>query len=402
MTGNWNGAVSAIGQGVSNKEDADAQFKHQQQLAAEQNQYNVDMFNRQSDFNAQQQEKANQYNTSEREASQQWSEKMMDKQNEWNSPANQLRLLQEAGINPLSFDGSVADSASPNAADNPSTSGASSYAPSAGQGQAVMASPTDALVSAKAQNLKANTEKTVSETEGQNISNKYAEQLNQGLLKLQDAELQCNGAKLKVSEAEAENLAASTRVMKSSLDAMTQQIAESKARVDEIRASTDYQKIRTVREDIQKAFDVERVRAEILKDKAIAEYYHQNARTVDAQIRYLCNAASAQFWSAANQHFSYNVADNNRDKIITAVGKEADLTTFQAGQDMKYSDIERMNDVFSKSCSAIGSFLSGVGSVGTAFSIGKGLKGFGSTSMKNPNMFNQSISTGAPASWQGF
>lgn len=41
-----------------------------------------------------------QYNTAERLAVQQWEEEMWNKQNEYNSPANQLRLAKEAGINP--------------------------------------------------------------------------------------------------------------------------------------------------------------------------------------------------------------------------------------------------------------------------------------------------------------
>lgn len=398
VTGNYGGAVAAFGQGLSNSEDQRNQFKNQQALAEQQNQYNVDMFNRQSDFNAEQQEKANQYNTSEREASQQWSEKMMDKQNEYNSPANQLRLLQEAGINPLSFDGSVADSASPVGADNPGVGAASASALGAGQGSASMASPTDALISAKSANLRASTEKIQSETEGQNLDNSFKNQINQGTLDLQSAQVRFYGSQSDVSEEEAKKIHQETLNLEQNINNLKVSCDEARARINELNASRDYQAIRTAREKIASAFDKQRIIAEVNKDKALSAYYHANSKVCDAMLEDIEAQASMHTALSGYYRVQREVTEATAPAIVKVSNLNADKAEVQVNLDKEYGEMDRRIQWASQ---AMGILTSGINSVVGVGLATKMFSNFTSPSIKNPQMFTP-LGQGAPSSWQGF
>lgn len=103
---------------------------------------------------------------------------IMDKQNAWNSYSNQRKLLQSAGYNP----NALFNSASTLSASSGASGGAQASSPSVGFPSAYRIDPgvlsDAALKFAQAENVKANTVKTNSETRGQTLMNDYQEICN--------------------------------------------------------------------------------------------------------------------------------------------------------------------------------------------------------------------------------
>lgn len=103
---------------------------------------------------------------------------IMDKQNAWNSYGNQRKLLQSAGYNP----NALFNSASTLSASSGASGGAQASSPSVGFPSAYRIDPgvlSDAVLKfAQAENVKANTAKTNSETQGQSLMNDYQEMAN--------------------------------------------------------------------------------------------------------------------------------------------------------------------------------------------------------------------------------
>lgn len=103
---------------------------------------------------------------------------IMDKQNAWNSYSNQRKLLQSAGYNP----NALFNSASTLSASSGASGGAQASSPSVGFPNAYRIDPgvlSDAVLKfAQAENVKANTDKTNTETEGQSLMNDYQEMTN--------------------------------------------------------------------------------------------------------------------------------------------------------------------------------------------------------------------------------
>lgn len=103
---------SLVGSWFGNKSNHD-NYANNKELMAQQNLYNVDMFNRESAFAQQEAQAQRNAQSHENQLQRNWEQKMVNQQNAWNSPEHQLAMMREAGINPLGNFGPVA-SASPN------------------------------------------------------------------------------------------------------------------------------------------------------------------------------------------------------------------------------------------------------------------------------------------------
>ena len=111
-------------------------------VARENNQFNAAEAEKARKFNSQEAALAREFNAAEAEKQRAYNTAMYEKSLAWRSPANQIKLMQEAGLNPLNFQqGSVSDSApTSSAASGPAASGPS--ASSAGLPQ--LRNPVDA------------------------------------------------------------------------------------------------------------------------------------------------------------------------------------------------------------------------------------------------------------------
>lgn len=107
-------------------------------------------------------DKQYQMNKDLQQAERDWQEKMMSRMNEYNSPANQMKLLAAAGLNPALMYGQMSDIGS----QNPPASGAASVGLASPQYGAV-----DPYIAATIENIQADTQKKKGETKSQEIKN---------------------------------------------------------------------------------------------------------------------------------------------------------------------------------------------------------------------------------------
>lgn len=146
----------------------------QQYMANMQNDFNAQQAQLSRDFNSSEAEKSRDFNAQQAQLSRdfQQNERLdaWQKQIEWNSPANQLKLLKEAGMSPLTY-GNVASQTMPGA---PSAPSASSTPASVGMASSSTIPSTEivnpSLVSAQVRNLNAQSQKL--ESESSSISEK--------------------------------------------------------------------------------------------------------------------------------------------------------------------------------------------------------------------------------------
>lgn len=189
-------------------------------------------------FNAQQAQLQRDFSTSEREAQQVWQEEMMNKQNEYNLPANQIKLMREAGLSPSMFDGSVSSAASPTGVPSGANTGAASAGGSrsgavgsSGASPSLVASWLGAipsLMAAKAQTRLLDAQAKA--VEGQEERAKDEHPLKLDLLGM---ELQIGNFNL------SEMLPSERDKLKAETDSVRQSIKESVSRIDLNKAYTD-------------------------------------------------------------------------------------------------------------------------------------------------------------------
>lgn len=377
VTGKWGDALSAFGQGVSNQEAASQQFKYQQELAAQQNAYNVDMFNKQSDFNAQQAELARQYQTAERQSSQAWEESMMDKQNEYNSPAAQMQRLMEAGFNPLSFDGNVSQSAGVNGVGSIPGSPASSNGLGAGLGSAPNVNPDNALVAAQVANLRASARKSDAEADVTESDAKYRDQINEGLLKLQDADVTLkisekakNDEEVKKLVASCENLVASTRLFNENIKKVQQETANLAEDFKSKSFEREYLRIRNAREEISRQLDPQYIISQINQNKSMAEFYKHNSAMLDEQAKYMCNMAKQALAQTGLISLQKAYIPRQYDSQFRFQQLSSDMLALQLGSFKDFNTADHYVNYFSQigntiahGVGSIGVFLGGLGSI---------------------------------------
>lgn len=137
---------------------------------------------------AQQEENAKnrEYNLMLAQMQNQWNQEQWERENDYNSPEAQMERLKKAGLNP---DLMMSQGAHNIAASSPMmTSGAPSQPTdmsALGQkptlGQAIQTALRDSMIGAQIDNIKAQTEKTRSETEGKNMENDVQRELKEFL-----------------------------------------------------------------------------------------------------------------------------------------------------------------------------------------------------------------------------
>lgn len=151
--------VSEVG-----RQDAKDQLKSEQNWASNQAQINRD------------------FQREERELTQQWELEQWQREMDYNSPANQIKLAMEAGINP----NSIVD-----AGGNFSPTSAPSSSPMSGSMASSPASLANSLLlhDPHTANLIANTRKVNAEAEGKELENSYAPQLNETMIAKARAEI---------------------------------------------------------------------------------------------------------------------------------------------------------------------------------------------------------------------
>lgn len=130
-----NAAMSPIDNAVENqqnKENWRRQTSWQEQMIAQNQQFNSAEAEKARKFNSAEAEKTRQFNSAEAEKAHQRNIDLFNMENEYNSPAAQVERMRKAGINPASFSGGSLVPASASASSSASSSPASGSPASAG------------------------------------------------------------------------------------------------------------------------------------------------------------------------------------------------------------------------------------------------------------------------------
>lgn len=207
-------AVGNIGSSLINSHSQKETNKANARINDANNAFNAEQSQLQRDWSAAEADKARSFDTSEREAQQSWQESMIRMQNEWNSPINQLKLMQEAGLNPASFDGIVSSSASPSGV----PSGSSVGVPSGSAAHAASAIPMQAprydfdIAAARLMNAQAT--KLNTDTDSEKIRQKYLDALYQGDVDEQNTRIHVNLQNERLSRRDEDRLIEETKYLR--------------------------------------------------------------------------------------------------------------------------------------------------------------------------------------------
>ncbi len=234
----------------------------------ENNAFNASEAEKARQFNSQQANLAREFNAAEAEKQRAYNTAMYEKSLAWRSPANQIKLMQEAGLNPLNFQqGSVSDSApTSSAASGPAASGPT--ASSAGIPQ--VRNPVDA--SAFSQIVSALSDVRLKEAQAnQADAVTLTEQLmRSGKVELQNSQISLNVANASLTKAQEAKVG--KELVK--LDTEVQHLQSS---IDNLKANTSYthemERYQTLKSEEQRKVNAqleERLSAELRQIKAAA------------------------------------------------------------------------------------------------------------------------------------
>ena len=106
------GAASSLLGNVLNLSSNNKSRDTSVQMNRENNAFSAEQADLNRQFQADQSALQYAFNSEEAQKQRQWEEEMWNKQNEYNSPANQLRLMQSAGLNPLTFNPQLSSASS--------------------------------------------------------------------------------------------------------------------------------------------------------------------------------------------------------------------------------------------------------------------------------------------------
>ena len=211
-------------------------------VARENNQFNAAEAEKARKFNSQEAALAREFNAHEAEKQRSYNTAMYEKSLAWRSPANQIKLMQDAGLNPLNFQqGSVSDSApTSSAASGPAASGPS--ASSAGLPQ--LRNPVDAsafsqiasaLSDVRLKEAQANQADAVTVTE--NLT-------RNGKVELLNSQISMNIADTSLTKAEEVKIGKELIKMDTEVTALLESIKKLQAETDYTIFQTRYQQLK--------------------------------------------------------------------------------------------------------------------------------------------------------------
>lgn len=235
-------------------------------VARENNQFNAAEAEKARNFNSHEAALAREFNAAEAEKQRAYNTSMYEKSLAWRSPANQIKLMQEAGLNPLNFQlGSVSDSApTSSAASGPAASGPS--ASSAGLPQ--LRNPVDAsafsqiasaLSDVKLKEAQANQADAVTLTE--NLT-------RNGKVELLNTQISMNIADTDLTKAEEAKIGKELIKMDVEVNALAETVKKLQAETDFITFQARYQQLKGDEQAIINNRLDERISEEIKSIKA--------------------------------------------------------------------------------------------------------------------------------------
>lgn len=258
------------------------------------NEFNAEQSKLQRDWSAQQAQLSREFDTSERESQQSWQEKMINQQNDYNSPLNQLRMMQAAGLSPASFDGVVSQSASPSGLPSGSSVGVPSGSSAHSLTPPHLTAPRYDFDLASMRLMNAQAGKLEAETKTENGTRPYVIEGSKVSVDFTRSGIEVN-----------ESIRAE---LQSRVDEVSQKIKESNQRILQSESYIDLMQLQG--ESLRKSLDV-------FEDefKAKMRSYDDSHRLADAQIDEISSKIRLNLASAAER---YQQAALNHENMLSA------------------------------------------------------------------------------------
>ena len=202
--------AGSLGVGLGQQNTNEALMQNQRYLQEDAQSYNAEQAQISRDFNAEQAQISRDFNAEQAQLQRDWSESMWMKQNEYNSPANQLKLMQEAGLNPNMFNQNVAGATTPSSGVSASSSPATSSMASIGA-PSVPNLQNPELMMAQSRLLNAQADKAESDVDVNKATAQRVRSLLNGEIQIQNSTINLMAQQEKLSYAEAKKALASCR-----------------------------------------------------------------------------------------------------------------------------------------------------------------------------------------------
>lgn len=250
VVGQYLGDAVDIGGKLAEKYEAQEQLDSargwQQFMNGIQQQFSADEAQKSRDFNAQEAQKSRAFNAQEaakaRDIARQWQLEDWQRETEYNSPSNQLKLLQDAGINPLLFNTSVSNNGmpsfgSPSLASSSPASSSPVSAPSGGMLSVQNPSLIAAQVrqaEAQADKAEADAEATMKKLPGEIEIQGMTLKTGESNIRLNEANIDDIKSRMKVAEATIRNLEQQTSNLTKQYDILSLDEKEKRIIVDKL------------------------------------------------------------------------------------------------------------------------------------------------------------------------
>lgn len=321
-----NAASSAIG-GVLGLANSALQHKYNKKLAEQQFNQNVEMWNM---------------------------------QNEYNTPTNQRKRLEAAGLNPALMYGNGSVS-----------TGNATQMPQYQQmgvdiGQNMVNAMQLAQMAANIRNTEADTKKKESETEGIDINNQTLSEMNQAIIDNYLSNTSVNKAEVKVKEKTLSKMDLDMTQISTNIDVMLEDISMKKAQTDSIKEQTKLTQLMQLTETAKKVLLQEQSKTEQTKrvnlnadtDLKVAQTVNQYSQANLADAQYYKVNADTFYQECRNLYYrEYGVfPDANGDNFLMQLctSQSEGLGTTKAAYfgDKALGHIEKFLDIFVKDATA--------------------------------------------------
>ena len=235
-------------------------------------------------FNAQQSALQNEFNAAEAEKTRAWQQSIYERNLAWNSPANQLKMMADAGLNPNNFaNGTVSAPSTPSGA---TASGSAASGPAASSAGAVpMQNPFNfEAITQSIKNL-AEAKKTEADTKHVNAVTATENLLRDGKVQLQNSEIALNISDAYLRKSQMDKIGKELIALDVSIDAAKQSIRNAMASEAYTKAMTDYQNLKSEEQRIINNELADRLHAQLKEAQSrIAKNYSDisvNDKTID-------------------------------------------------------------------------------------------------------------------------
>lgn len=303
------------------------------------------------------------FNRYEAMAARSWQEKMVSQYRQYNSPSEQMKRFEEAGLNPALMYGSIQDTnMSPTG--NPQASDGGSYSPVSmplnNYADTAMQMAQIDVLKSQADKNRADAGLSVADTE-------TTQQLRDGLVKTQYAEWILKGTSSNWNEQQIKESARKMDEMNENMKVLRQMVEESKSRVDNLEEDTVSKSIDNVYKSSWWNEQIRQLSTQADLNTATTRKIVLLMALEAANIQSDTSNKLAQSLLAGKLGSYYDSMRKSTDtyrleiipRLKTSMVLQNNTLYFDLGQAKKFNTAERIVNMVSQGTSAVGSLLFG-------------------------------------------